>query len=120
MLDLYKNIKAKRTELNMTQTELANKMGYADKSMISKIEKGEIDIPLSKIIAFSKIFNTYPGDLMGWTDKSVTSQYPPQLNNIIFKTQQLNSKGLEELEKHADLLLLKTEYRKIEKKVEVM
>ena len=53
MLQLYKNIKKRRTELKLTQTELATKMGYADKSMIAKIEKGLIDLPQSKIIAFA-------------------------------------------------------------------
>lgn len=40
MLQLYKNIKTRRTELRLTQSELADKMGYADKSMIAKIEDG--------------------------------------------------------------------------------
>lgn len=66
MLQLYKNIKKRRTELKLTQTELATKMGYADKSMIAKIEKGLIDLPQSKIIAFANALQTSPGDLMGW------------------------------------------------------
>lgn len=52
MLQLYKNIKNRRKELGMTQSELAKKLGYTDKSMISKIENGSIDLPQSKIIAF--------------------------------------------------------------------
>ena len=39
MLQLYKNIKKRRLELQLTQTDLATKLGYADKSMIAKIEK---------------------------------------------------------------------------------
>lgn len=65
MLELYKNIKSKRIALNMTQSELAEIMGYADKSMIAKIEKGLVDLPQSKIIAFANALNTKPGDLMG-------------------------------------------------------
>lgn len=49
----------------MTQSELAEIMGYADKSMIAKIEKGLVDLPQSKIIAFANALNTKPGDLMG-------------------------------------------------------
>ena len=63
MLQLYKNIKNRRKELGMTQSELAKKLGYTDKSMISKIENGAIDLPQSKIIAFA------PSDLMGWEDE---------------------------------------------------
>lgn len=68
MLQLYKNIKSKRIELGMTQSELAQKMGYADKSMIAKIEKGVVDLPQSKIIAFADILGVTPGKLMGWND----------------------------------------------------
>ena len=71
MLQLYKNIKSRRIELNMTQSDLASKMGYADKSMIAKIEKGVIDLPQSKIIAFAKVLNTAPGILMGLDGTSV-------------------------------------------------
>lgn len=66
MLELYKNIKRKRQQLKMTQTDLALKMGYADKSMIAKIEKGNVDLPQSKILAFANVLETTPGELMGW------------------------------------------------------
>lgn len=66
MLDLYKNIKRRRQQLKMTQTDLALKMGYADKSMIAKIEKGNVDLPQSKILAFANVLETTPSELMGW------------------------------------------------------
>lgn len=68
MLQLYKNIKSRRIELNMTQSDLAKKMGYADKSMIAKIEKGAVDLPQSKIVAFAEALQTTPGELMGFDD----------------------------------------------------
>lgn len=70
MLQLYKNIKNRRTELHLTQSELADKMGYADKSMIAKIEKGLVDLPQSKILAFAKALETTPSCLMGWESLS--------------------------------------------------
>lgn len=66
MLELYKNIKRRRQQLKMTQTDLALKMGYADKSMIAKIEKGNVVLPQSKILAFANVLETTPGELMGW------------------------------------------------------
>lgn len=66
MLELYKNIKRRRQQLKMTQTDLALKMGYADKSMIAKIEKGNVDLPQSKVLAFANALETTPGELMGW------------------------------------------------------
>ena len=65
-MELYKNIKARRMDLGLTQSELAAKLGYADKSMIAKIEKGAVDIPLSKIEAFAHALKTTPGFIMGW------------------------------------------------------
>ena len=65
MLQLYKNIRNRRLELNVTQSELATKLGYADKSMIAKIEKGSVDLPQSKIISFANALHIAPGDLMG-------------------------------------------------------
>lgn len=66
MLELYKNIKRRRQQLKMTQTDLALKMGYADKSMIAKIEKGNVDLPQSKFLAFANVLETTPSELMGW------------------------------------------------------
>ena len=72
MLQLYKNIKSKRIELKMTQAELAKKLGYADKSMIAKIEKGLVDLTQSKILAFAKALDTTSADLMGWEEETIT------------------------------------------------
>lgn len=70
MLQLYKNIKERRLKLELTQTELAKKLGYADKSMIAKIEAGKVDLPQSKILAFAEALRIEPGELMGWENES--------------------------------------------------
>ena len=67
MLDLYKNIKKYRIENNLSQSELAAKVGYADKTMISRIENGNVDLPQSKIVEFANALGVTPGTLMGWT-----------------------------------------------------
>ena len=58
-------IKKLREYKHLTQTDLAKRVGYADKSMIAKIEKGQIDLPQSKIFAFAKALDTTPSALMG-------------------------------------------------------
>lgn len=70
MIALYVNIKNRRKALGMTQTQLAEASGYADKTMISKIEKGLIDLTQSKIIAIAEALRTTPKDLMGWNTRS--------------------------------------------------
>lgn len=69
MATLYDRIKSRRTELGLTVEELAHKMGYKDKSSISKIENGKADIPQSKIAAFADALQTTPAYLMGWEEK---------------------------------------------------
>ena len=66
MLELYKNIKKRREALHIKQNELAALLGYADKSMISKIENGHVDLTQSKISALAQILQVHPAVLMGW------------------------------------------------------
>ena len=65
MLELHENIRARRVALNMTQQELAKKLGYKSTSTIAKIESGENDIPQAKIVAFAAALDTTPAELMG-------------------------------------------------------
>jgi len=62
-------IKAKRLELDLTQEELATRMGYKHKSSIQKIECGEADIVLSKVVEFAHALNTTVAYLMGWEEE---------------------------------------------------
>ena len=61
-------IKEKRLELDLSQEELAQKMGYKSKSTINKIEMGINDISQSKVVAFAKVLGTTPTALMGWDE----------------------------------------------------
>lgn len=48
-------IKTLRQQHHLSQTELALKTGYKDKTAISKIEKGLVDLPQSKLLLFSRV-----------------------------------------------------------------
>lgn len=65
MEKLYENIRNRRIALGMTQSELADKMGYTNRSSIAKIENGAVDLSQSKIVQFAKVLETTPGELMG-------------------------------------------------------
>ena len=56
-------IKTKRKERGMTQAELAAACGY-DFTMISKIEAGQIDLPISKIRVLAKALRSDPVELV--------------------------------------------------------
>ena len=68
MLELYRNIKQLREAKGLSQDELARLTGYTSRSSIAKIEKGEVDLQQSKILAFAKALGTTPGKLMGLTE----------------------------------------------------
>lgn len=57
-------MKNRREELGMTQTELALKVGYKDKSTIAKIEAGTRDFPAAKVRVFAKALQFRPADLL--------------------------------------------------------
>ena len=58
----------KRTELGISQDELAQKVGYKDRSSITKIESGERDIRQKMVVAFAEALHTTPQWLMGYEE----------------------------------------------------
>lgn len=53
-----RRIKMLRIKKGYSQTKLAEMVGYKDKTAIAKIEAGKVDLPLSKIMAFSTALST--------------------------------------------------------------
>lgn len=68
MCKMAKRIKECRTNIGMTQEELAEKLGL-QKSAIAKYENGRVEnIKRTTIEEMSRIFNCKPSYLMGWED----------------------------------------------------
>lgn len=65
MLKIYENIKKYRLSLGLTQSELAERVGYTDRSMIAKIESGKIDLSRNKVYDFAEALHTTPITLLG-------------------------------------------------------
>ena len=61
---LYSAIREQRIKINMSQEELARRTGYTSRSSIAKIEKGEVDLSLSKIVLFAKVLGMEVYDLI--------------------------------------------------------
>lgn len=59
-------IAARRKELNMTQEELAAKLGYKSRSSINKIELSSSKVPLSKLEKVAAALDCSAAYLMGW------------------------------------------------------
>ena len=75
-MTIGERIKARRIELDMTQQELAEKIGYKGKTAISKIEANERDLRQSKIKPIANALNTTVEYIMGWEEKA------PQLDEF--------------------------------------
>jgi repressor LexA len=70
MSTIGSRILQRREELQMSQDELAKRVGYKDRSSIAKIESGERDIRQKKLIEFANALRTTPQWLMGYNEKT--------------------------------------------------
>ena len=117
-MKLYERIKARREYLNMSQEELAKRLGYKSRSTIAKIESGENDITQSKIVAFAKALQVEPGYLMGWEEPAPAPlSLTQQEETHIKKYRQLDADGKEEIDDLLDVKLAKLQ-RSAEKEEE--
>lgn len=101
-MTIYDRIRERRIELNMTQDELAKAVGYKDRSMVTKIERGEVDLSQTKIAKFAEALGVSESYLMGWKESPmlnlVSPSYPIHpsvleiLNSHINETPQEDAK----------------------------
>lgn len=95
--EIGERIKEKREEMNLSQEQLADMLGYKSKTSIHKVEQGMTDLPQSKIIEFAKALNTSPAYLMGWKEER-------EFRNKLFHTGTLSTSDkinfIKNIEKH--------------------
>lgn len=66
-----KRIKDRRIDLNMSQEELAHRLGLRSKSTICKVEKGDDNLTSDTIKKYASALDTTIGYLMGWDELEV-------------------------------------------------
>lgn len=71
-------IKYRREELGYTQSELADKVGYSDKTSISKIENSGNDISMKKLRKIADALSVSVSYLMGWENGYVVLDPLPE------------------------------------------
>ena len=62
-------IKFRREQLEMSQDELARRLGYKSRSSINKIENDASGLPQTKIAAIANALQTTPAYIMGWEEE---------------------------------------------------
>lgn len=86
-----KRIKLLREERKLSQTELAVKVGYKEKTSIAKVEAGKVDLPQSKIKAIAEALGTSASYLMGLEDKEADTYYTDPETNAMAQSLFENS-----------------------------
>lgn len=84
-----RRIKDRRIELGLTLDELAAKVGYSDKSTLSRVENGKTDMPLKKLDKIAQVLDVAPAYLIGFTEEDI----PDGLNKELFLNYVHDSKN---------------------------
>ena len=108
-MKIGEKIMLRRKQLNLTQEELASRMGYKSKSTINKIELGINDIPQSKVVKFAEVLHTDIAYLMNWEE---TQKKNDILSDIILKMNE-DAELLSMVEKLSNLGFEKREAVKV-------
>lgn len=84
-MNLYEKIKMLRKQKKISQEKLAALTGYSDRSSITKIEQGKVDLPETKIKLFANALGTTPAYLLGWeneNNENTSALKIPVLGNV--------------------------------------
>ena len=90
-MDIFERIKQRRKQLNLSQEQLANRLGLTSRAAVSAVEKGKCDMTTDRIRRYSKALNTSPAYLMGW--QSDPDAKPTLQDNIMFSFEADREKG---------------------------
>lgn len=67
-MSVGKRIKERRSELKISQRELASKLGYSDHTTVTRIEADKVDLSQSRLKQFAMVLDVSVGYLMGWEE----------------------------------------------------
>lgn len=68
-MKIGERIKYRREQLELSQDELARRLGYKSRSSITKIENDASGLPQTKIAAIANALQTTPAYIMGWEEE---------------------------------------------------
>lgn len=100
-MQIHERIRKRRKELGMSQETLAELSGYGDRSTISRVEKGEIDLPHSKVMSISAALRCSPAYII-FGDESAA---------VIEKINRLDDNDIIRLSAYIDGILEQDKYR---------
>ena len=114
-LKIGDRIKQRRIELNLSQDELARRLGYKSRSSINKIERDASGLPQTKIAAIASALQTTPSYIMGWeevqkknstlVDLTIRMRTDNEFASIVKGISQLNPEQLASVKQVVDVFL---------------
>ena len=79
-------IRIRRNELNLSQSEVAQRAGYTDKTSISKFENAGNNITMKQVKRLAKALDTTSAYLMGWnTTEQKSEQEQEEQAKLIYE-----------------------------------
>ena len=97
--EIGQRIRDQRNRLGMSQQELAEAVGYTSKVAISRIEAGQINVPMDKMARIAKCLDVRVSDLL--TDKR---DYLIGNTLFTFDTTKLSEEHQKELQRIAEVM----------------
>ena len=88
IMTIGERIKLKRESLNLSQEELAKRLGYKSRSSINKIELGKSDITQHKVVAFANALHTTTAYLMGIGDGTPEAKTNDIISDIFVRLRR--------------------------------
>lgn len=110
-MDIYQRIKILRLQNNLSQDDLAKKCGYKNRQMISRIESGLVDLPLSKVEKIAHALNVAPVYLAGFSKNQKNMDDALELSSLIEKAAQLDDADRARIAERIEILLENNKYQ---------
>lgn len=108
-------IKRLRMEHGMTQSELAAKVGYSGKDMVSRVESGQVDLTQTRLMQFADALYVSPIYLFNGSESvSEIGTLPPptDLDKHIERYNRLDKVDKARIDERIDMLLESDKYKK--------
>ena len=109
-MDIYDRIKHLREKMNLSQEDLAKKLGYKSKTSIHKIEQKKTDLPLSKVKEFARVLNTTPEFLLGYNE--LKKEKLTKHNMAFFKAKDISDEDKKKMIELMQEFYYKQKYEK--------
>lgn len=98
-------IKNRRTELGLSQEELATRMGLTSKSTICKVERGDDNLTADRVMKYADALETTGAYLMGWYDDEPETTHDPAEIEQAMKLFEKYQNAIPEIQSAVDSLL---------------